>query len=211
MIPKQVLWIAGGLVVLLLALNIGQCASKSDYAEERATWEAERSELQRQVSAGRQENEILLAQVQRDSVADAPVIARADSLVIVVQRERAARIAAVNALETQLRVSSDTAELRRIAAQAIIEARLARQEADTLVRTVTDLRSVIDRQTRNLAAVTANLRMTQLRADSAIALLDRAPVYKGDKLFGLIPLPSRTTSLIIGGVLGAATVVVARR
>lgn len=208
---QRIAWIAGGIVVLLLVLNIGQCASKSDYDEQRAAWDAERRTLQDQINASRAENEELLARIRADSVQAAPIVREVDSLLIVVERERAAKTRVIRELETRIRVVSDTGELRRLASQAVVEAQNARQEADTLARALVSARGIIDQQLQHVAALSGRLQATQLRADSAIALLNRAPVHKGDKLLGLIPLPSRTTSFLVGTALGVvATVVVTR-
>ena len=212
-IPRIALYVAAGIIALLLLFWLGsKCTTdRSDYDRERAAWTAERDSLKREIRAGALENEVLIARIRDDSLRDAPVIREVDTLLVQLERERAAKQRAINELERQARTVVDTAELRQVALQAVLEARKAREEADSTARAATSLRSVVANQLENIAALTGRLQETQARADSAIALAERVPVYEGDKLLGLIPLPSRQTSFIAGVILGAtATVIVVR-
>lgn len=44
--------------------------------------------------------------------------------------------------------------------------------------------------------------------DSLVTELKKVPVYKSEKLLGFIPLPSRTASFVVGGILGGIGVFV---
>jgi chromosome segregation ATPase len=206
-IPRLGLYAIAGVVALVLLFWLGsKCTSdQSDYDKERASWEAERDSLRFEIRAGALENASLILQIREDSAAAAPIIAEVDTLLLVVERERAAKNRALAKLARRQREIADTSEMSAIAAAAIKAAQDARQEADTLGRAATSLRSVVSQQLANIAALTGRLQETQARADSAIALANRAPVYEGDKLLGLIPLPSRQASFIVGVGVGVVT------
>lgn len=206
-IPRIALYAIAGAVALVLLIWLGsKCTTdRSDYDKERAAWEVERKQLQSQIRAGALENAALIVRIRDDSAQAAPILREVDTLLVTLERERAAKQRALIELERQARTVVDTGELRQVALQAITEARNARQEADSTARAATSLRSVITTQLENIAALTGRLQETQARADSAIALANNAPVYKGDKLLGFIPLPSRQTSFIVGAGVGAVT------
>lgn len=81
---------------------------------------------------------------------------------------------------------------------------------DSLAASNDTLQSIIQRQIHNLAALNRSIDTLQVQNAKMESKL-RAGAKSRDRLFGFIPLPSRTQSLFAGAVVGVvATVVVVR-
>lgn len=77
-----------------------------------------------------------------------------------------------------------------------------RAEADTLDHALTTARGIIVNQTADIARLQGSNAALLSLNNSLVHLVKTAPIKP--KLLGFIPLPSRTTSFIAGGVLGVA-------
>jgi len=111
----------------------------------------------------------------------------------------------IAALQTPLRTRRNAVLRPTVASlpdtcKPVVEELLA--QADSLDAALTSARKIIERQRSAIASLSRTVDMLQVEADTLELLLRAVPTHKPDRLFGFIPLPSRTTSLVMGAAAG---------
>lgn len=201
---ERLLWVACIVAVLIASFAIGQCASKNDYKEKVATFEAERRNWLAERQALKSQRDSVIRAASQNARQDSLLVRELAEVIdrsIVEQKQTKATIAG---LRRKVASPSDTAELRQTASAAIDLAERTQAANDTLTGHLTSTRDALVRANADKAELIGVIRRLEMSEDSAAVLLNRVPIHKGDRLLGFIPLPSRSASFAIGAV--AATV-----
>lgn len=189
---RILLWVTAACLLVYLAGTCGN-RNESEFQKEYAEWSVERNRILQKNDSLQAELSILADSATRLGTKANKLTTSIDSL-----RRNATtqRVANDRKLQELISILPDTCS------EAIRLAESYRAEADTLAKALelADIRE--NARIEQISVMAKSLNMMQQQNDSLRAVIINVPKPKSDKFLGLIPLPSRQTSAVLGVVTG---------
>jgi hypothetical protein len=175
---------------------MGTCSKPDKYQEKMKEWKQDAKNVLNQNEKANKTVDSLLS----DNKKKEEVIAQKDKRITKLEASAATKRASAQSL---LELANILATKECPCTEARAAAEGFKAEADTLRAAVGELKAKDTIRLAEISNLKIGINTLQFSNDSLVKVIKTVPEYKGDKIFGFIPKPSRPVVFVLGTVTGA--------